>query len=153
MANTPKRPEKVVMQLITNVPSGLDFQESISMPRKSEYVDMLNRMLTTGGCVKVLAEDKYLINQFKGAAKKINLKLMYSVQGPDLYIKPVAQSEAEKRLTLLLRYPRSLSELQMAKLELHLVNTLERLVEQGIVHFHKNKYVLTEKGMDLVPSA
>lgn len=116
----------------------------------SIYVEKLTDALNSSSVIEILREDKYVLQQFKIAAKKIHLRLFFAIKDENLYIKPVQASDEEKRLILYLREPRTLVALQSYKLELHLINTLEKFKKDGIVHFKNDKWNLTEKGFTLI---
>lgn len=125
----------------------LHFSDSIGQRGISIYVLKLSEALNTGGAVQIMASDAYMKYQLKAAAKKLALKLVYALDGEFLYVKPIAVDGDIKRLLLLLREPRTENELMAKKLELHLKNSLSKLAADGLAHFHKEKWVLTEKGM------
>jgi hypothetical protein len=87
-------------------------------------------------------------HQLKKTAAKLNVKLVYALDGDFLYIKPIAVDGDLKRLLLLLREPRTVNELMAKKLELHLQNSLSKLAADGLAHLYKEKWVLTEKGLN-----
>ena len=143
-----KRPAKVKL-LVVKPPATVFFSEALGRT-DSIYVQKITEALNTRSAIVVLREDKYLQSQFKMAAKKIGVKLVFGVDGDDLYIKPLEQSSQVKRLMLLLREPRTMNELMAAKLELHLQNTLSKLAADGLAHIHKEKWVLTSKGLEAI---
>ncbi len=126
----------------------LHFSDNIGRRGISIYVLKLTEALNKGDCVQIMQDDGYMRTQLKIAAKKLNLKLVYALDDGFLYVKPLAVDGEQKRLLLLLREPRSENELMGKKLELHLKNTLTQLAADGLAHVHKEKWVLTERGMD-----
>jgi len=121
--------------------------------RNSIYTQKLQAALETDQCVVILEADKYLATQFKSAANKLKIRLTFARVGDRIYIRPVRPSDQEERLILLLRTPRTLVELQAVRppLELHIEDALTRMAGHGTAHNLKGKWVLTEKGMDLLP--
>lgn len=139
------RPKNIKLEVLP-VPPLLRFEESAR--RDSLYRRKLEEAINSSGAIRIMLADKYMAHQFKAAAKKMHVKLLFADQGEFLWIKPVVVDGDVKRLILLLREPRSLMQLQGAKLELHLQNTLSQLAGDRVAHYHKEKWVLTEKGMD-----
>jgi hypothetical protein len=133
---------------VVKPPSNVHFLDSIGTRGGSVYVLRLTEALNSGGAVRIVADDHYMRSQLRQASVKLKLKLVYALDGDVLYIKPVAIGEELKRLILWLREPRSVAELEGKKLELHLNNSLQSLAKDGLAHLHKDKWVLTEKGMD-----
>lgn len=142
-----KRPIKIKLEVV-KIPPGLHFSDSIGQRGVSIYVAKLSEALNSGGAIQVKADDGYMKTQLRMAAGKLKVKLVYALDGDSLYIKPLAIEGELKRLMVLLREPRSVPELQAKKFELHLSNTLADLASQTLAHLHKDKWVLTEKGMD-----
>jgi hypothetical protein len=142
-----KRATKVKLEVIKPA-AHLHFSDSVGQRGISIYTQKLSEALNTGGVVQIMAADAYMKHQLKVTAKKLNVKLVYALDGEFLYVKPLAVDGDLKRLMLLLREPRSENELMSKKLELHLKNTLAKLAADGLAHFHKEKWVLTEKGLD-----
>ena len=126
----------------------LHFSDSVGQRGISVYTQKLSEALNTGGAVQIMAADAYMKHQLKTTAKKLNLKLVYALEGDFLYVKPIATDGDMKRLLLLLREPRTENELLGKKLELHLKNSLSKLASDGLAHFYKERWVLTERGMD-----
>ncbi|HXI38524.1 MAG TPA: hypothetical protein VNH83_01030, partial [Bryobacteraceae bacterium] len=114
----------------------------------SIYTQKLTEALNTGGVVQIMVTDAYMKHQIKSTAKKLGLKLVYALADDFLYIKPIALDGEQKRLLLLLREPRTENELKAKGLELHLKDTLSQLAGSGLAHILRDKWVLTEKGMD-----
>jgi hypothetical protein len=142
-----KRATKVKLEVIKPA-AHLHFSDSVGQRGISIYTQKLSEALNTGGVVQIMAGDAYMKHQLKKSAEMLNLKLVYALDGECLYVKPLAVDGDLKRLMLLLREPRSENELMSKKLELHLKNTLAKLAADGLAHFHKEKWVLTEKGLD-----
>jgi hypothetical protein len=66
----------------------------------------------------------------------------------DVFVKVTQLSEAQNRLRLLLREPRTVSELQAKGLELDLKFELANLAEQDLAQLdNKGKWQLTEAGI------
>lgn len=145
-----KRPEKIKFRLV-KPPADAIFHEDL-FRRDSVYTSKLTEALNSNQSIEVLEEDKYLLSQLKTAAGKLKVRFLYARSGDSILVKPVQPSDQEKRLILLLREPRTLNDLAGAKLELHLTDTLQRMASHGTAHELKGKWVLTEKGMDLLPS-
>lgn len=143
-----KRPDKIKFNLV-KPPSGLIFQEALR-GTGSVYVTKLQEALSGDSAIEILASDKYLAHQLKSAAKKIRLKLVFATQGDRLYIKPIVPSEDEKRLLLLLREPRTMNELREKKFEIDLGAVVAKLRADGIAHVVRDKWVLTDKGAELI---
>jgi hypothetical protein len=141
-----KRPDKIKLDLC-EAPPGLMFTEFIGR-KDSVYVRKITEALSSASVISIAAADTYLRMQFQKAAKKLKMKLVFAQAGDLLYIKPIVIEGELKRLLLLLREPRTLVELQTKKLELHLENSLSGLAKDGLAHFQKDKWKLTEKGMD-----
>ena len=140
-----KKLSKTKMEVV-KPPSHLFFKDSLSR-RDSIYTNKLTEAVNTDSVILVLAADKYVQTQFKNAAKKLSLRLVFAEDGENVYIKPLAMTTDQKRLMLLLREPRTLAELQGSRLELHLPNTLADFAAKGIAHIVKDKWVLTPKGV------
>lgn len=145
-----KRPDKIKFRLVKPPPDVI-WQEDL-FRRDSVYANKLQEALNSNQTIEIADEDKYLLHQLKKAADKLKIRLLYGRSGDSLLVKPVQPSDQEKRLILLLREPRTLNDLASAKLELHLTDTLQRMASHGTAHELKGKWVLTEKGMDLLPS-
>jgi hypothetical protein len=126
----------------------LHFTDSLGQRGISIYVAKISEALNAGAAVKISSKDQYLRSQLQQAAKKLNVRLVYALDGDFLYVKPLAIEGEKKRLVLLLRESRSLNELKGKNLELHLENTLAELAKEGLAHLHKEKWVLTAKGLD-----
>ncbi len=142
-----KRATKVKLEVVK--PSAdLHFSESVGQRGISVYVKTLSEALNTSGAVKIMSADAYMKHQLKKAAEKLNLKLVYALEGEFLYVKPLVVEGEQKRLMLLLREPRTENELMGKKLELNLPNTLKKLAADGLAHINRDKWVLTERGMD-----
>lgn len=142
-----KRATKAKMEVVK--PAGhLHFSDSIGQRGISIYLVKLTEALNTGGAVQIMKDDAYMKHQFKKTAKNLGVKLVYALDGDFLYIKPIALDGDLKRLMLLLREPRTLNELMAENLELHLQDTLSKLAADGLAHLHKEKWVLTAKGLD-----
>lgn len=144
--NKMKRPAKITFEIVA-APTALQFADKLASS-KSIYIEKLNTALGKGQVIAISQADKYLVYQLKAAAKKINCKLVYAVEGERLYIKPILVTADLKRLLYLLREPRTMNELRAAKLEIALENELSKLAGDGMAHIHKDKWVLTEKGLD-----
>ena len=142
-----KRASKVKLTVLKE-PTNLHFTDSIGQRGISIYVKSISEALNTGGVVQIMSGDAYMKFQLKNAAKKLDLRLVYALEGEYLYVKPIAVAGEEQRLLLLLREPRTENELMGKKLELNLKDTLKKLAANGLAHIHKEKWVLTEKGMD-----
>jgi hypothetical protein len=150
-----KRGAKVKLEVV-KPPLTLHFSDSVGTRGISVYVTKLSEALNQGGAVQIDAEDAYMKHQLRGAAKKLGLRLVYALADGFLYVKPLVIEGDRKRLLLLLREPRTMNELHAAKFELHLPNTLTELEKQGLAHVrvkgNVEKWTLTEKGMDALPS-
>ena len=144
-----KRPNKTKFEVVRTMPPGLVFLDEIC-GKGSIYVTKLNEALTSGDAVQITAGDAYMKQQLKMAAKKLKVKLVYAIQDDSLFVKPVAIDGERKRLMLLLREPRSISELEAKKLELHLNDTLASFNKDGLAHLHRDKWVLIERGLDAI---
>jgi hypothetical protein len=142
-----KRATKVKLEVIKPA-AHLHFSDSVGQRGISIYTQKLSEALNTGGVVQIMAGDAYMKHQLRKSAEKLNLKLVYALDGDFLYVKPLAVDGDLKRLMLLLREPRSENELMSKKLELHLKNALSKLAADGLAQFHKEKWTLTEKGLD-----
>lgn len=144
------RASKIKLQ-VAKPPTNLHFSDSLGKRGVSVYVRTLTEALNSGGAVQIAADDQYMRNQIRMAAKKLSLRLAYALDGDVMWIKPLAMDDQEKRLLLLLREPRSLSELEAAKLELHLRNTLARLAKDNVAHVVMRngieKWLLTSVGL------
>jgi len=145
-----KRPEKIKFHLV-KAPADVIWQEDL-FRRDSVYANKLQEALNSNQCIEVADEDKYMLHQLKKAAEKLKVRLVYGRSGDSILVKPIQPSDQEKRLILLLREPRTLNDLAGAKLELHLTDTLQRMASHGTAQEIRGKWVLTEKGMDLLPS-
>lgn len=143
---TKTRPDKIKLEIVAP-PAGVHFSEFVGR-KDSVYVSKLTEAIAKGQSIKILIVDKYMLMQFRNAAKKLNIRLVFGTQGEDLYIKPVETSVEEKRLLLVLREPRTENELASKNFELHLKNSLSKLASEGVAHLFKGKWVLTEKGLD-----
>lgn len=141
-----KRPDKIKLDVV-KAPQGLMFTEFIGR-KDSVYVSKLTEALNSASVIAITASDMYFRQQLQNAAKKLKVKLVFAKQGELLYVKPIAVDGELRRLILLLREPRALVELQAKKLELHLENSLAGLAKDGLAHFRKEKWQLTEKGLD-----
>lgn len=140
-----KRAGKVKLEVVKPA-AHLHFSDTIG--QRGIYTQKLSEALNTGGVVLIMAGDAYMKHSLKKAAAALNMKLMYALDGDFLYVKPLVVDGDLKRLLLLLREPRTENELMAKKLELHLRNSLAKLAGDGLAHFHKEKWVLTEKGLD-----
>ena len=147
MANA-KRQDKIKLTVVVKPAANLHFSDSVGGRGISIYVKAISEALNTGGAVQIVSGDAYMKQQLKNAAKKLNLRLVYALEGEHLLVKPIAVEGEEQRLLLLLREPRTENELAGKKLELHLKDTLKKLAANGLAHIHKEKWVLTERGMD-----
>jgi hypothetical protein len=143
-----KRGEKVKLQVM-KIPPGLCFTESLGRA-DSVYVKKLQEALNTGGVVQISKGDSYMRAQLRTAAKKMKAKLVWAQQGDYEYAKPKVVEGEQQRIMLFLREPRSLSELEGKKFELHLANTLGDLSREGLARVQKEKWSLTEKGIALL---
>jgi len=143
-----KRPDKIKFDLCK--PPATVIFGSLDNRRKSIYRDKLFAALQANSVIRIMADDAYMLMMFRTAAKKAGLKLVGGQEGEYLYLKPLETPEAMKSLLLLLREPRSPEELRAKKLELDLNGTLAQLRGEGVVHVVREKWVLTEKGMDLL---
>ena len=143
-----KRPDRIKFNLV-KPPSGLIFQEALR-GTGSVYVSKLQEALSGDSVIEILASDKYLHAQLKAAAKKAKIKLVFATQGDRLYIKPVVPGEDEKRLLILLREPRTMNELRGMKFEMDIGATVAKLRADGIAHVVREKWVLTDKGTQLL---
>jgi hypothetical protein len=143
-----KRGDKVKLQVM-KVPAGLVFTESLGRT-DSIYVRKLQEALQTGGVVQISKGDTYMRSQLRMAAKKLKAKLVWAEQGEYEYAKPKVVEGDHKSMMLFLREPRSLSELEAKKYELHLPNTLGDLARDGLVQCRKEKWQLTDKGVALL---
>jgi hypothetical protein len=144
-----KRADKVKFKVIIPA-ANLHFSDSVGTRGISIYTKAISEALNTGGAVQIMSGDAYMKQQLKKAAEKLSLKLVYALEGEYLYVKPLVVEGEQKRLMLLLREPRTENELMAKKLELHLPNTLKKLAADGLAHLHKEKWVLTERGMDVL---
>jgi hypothetical protein len=127
--------------------SNLHFSDSIGQRAVSVYTKALTEALNTGGAVVIMLADAYMKHQLKASAKKLGVRLVFAIDGDKLYVKPLVVEGDIKRLMLFLREPRTENELMGKKLELHLKNTLAKLAQDGVAHFYRDKWVLTEKGL------
>lgn len=144
-----KRATKVKLEVVKPA-SHLRFVDSLGQRGVSIYVKAITEALNTDSAVKIMADDAYMRFQLKAAAKKLSVKLLFALDAEHLYVKPMMVEGENKRLMLLLREPRTENELMSKKLELHLPNTLKKLAADGLAHVHREKWVLTEKGMDAI---
>ena len=150
MSRAQKRPHKVVLKLADPARLGkISFYETIGA-RRSIYKDILNQSLQTDRPVEISVEDKYALTQLKQAAKLMKLRLVFGKDETYLYVKPLVIEGELQRLYLLLREPRTLSELQAKHLELNLKDTLENLIGSDQAKVVNGKYALTEKGLRLI---
>ena len=141
-----KRSTKVKLEVVKPA-AHLHFSDTIGQRGISIYMQKLSEAMNTGGAVQIMKDDAYMRHQLKKTAAKLNVKLVYALDGDFLYIKPIAVDGDLKRLLLLLREPRTVNELMAKKLELHLQNSLSKLAADGLAHLYKEKWVLTEKGL------
>lgn len=120
--------------------------------RESIYITKLREAITAESVIQILSADTYILNQLKGAAKKIKVKLVYGNKAEYLYVKPVPTSGEFNRLVLYLREKRTMNELRGFKLELDLEDTLKGMAKEGLAHTmgKDGAWVLTDKGYDLV---
>jgi hypothetical protein len=143
-----KRPDKPKIAVVP-IPPGLCFSDSVGRS-DSVYQRMVVQALNAGQAVKIMANDAYMRHQLKKAAEKLKVKLVYAAAGEELYVKPIAIDGELKRLVLLIREPRTISEIQSAKLELHVENSLSGLAKDGLAHVKtirgEQRWTLTEKG-------
>lgn len=144
----PKRPDKIKFDVV-KPPANMFFAEGLGR-KGSIYVGKLVEALNTDSVVQILSSDSYMLQQLRMAGKKLGVRLLYGESGDHLFVKPISQTADQKRLMLLLREPRTVNELMAAKLELHLINTLKEFASQGLAHIYKDKWVLTEQGLDAV---
>jgi len=142
-----KRATKVKLEVVKAV-AHLHFSETVGQRGISIYTLKLSEALNSGGAVQIMAADAYMKHQLKATAKKLNLKLVYALEGEFLYVKPIAVDGDMKKLMLMLREPRTENELAAKKYELHLKNALAKLAADGLAHLYREKWVLTEKGLD-----
>jgi hypothetical protein len=128
-----KGPSKVKLDVVKS-PAGLIFVDRIA-GKDSIYVRKLQEALASSSVIQISAGDSYMRSQLRIAAKKIKARLVF-VEGES------------QRLMVLLREPRTLSELEAKRFELRLSATLAEFAKNGIAHELRGKWVLTEKGMD-----
>ena len=142
-----KRAAKVKLEVV-KPGAHLHFSDSVGQRGISIYTLKLTEALNKGECVQIMKDDAYMKHQLKATAKKLCLKLVYALDGDFLFVKPIAVDGDLKKLMLMLREPRTENELAAKKYELHLKNALAKLAADGLAHFHREKWVLTEKGLD-----
>ncbi len=140
-----KRGERVKLEVV-KPSSHLKFVDSLGRRGVSVYVLKLTEALNSDSVVQIDAGDAYMKHQLTMAAKKIQVKLLYALEGKSLFIKPVLLDGEMKRLMLWLREPRTPAELESKKFELHLSNSLASLARDAMAHCVKDKWVLTDKG-------
>ena len=149
-----KRPDKIKCDVIA-APTGLVFGDGRRMMR-SLYKDKLQAAIQNGHVVRIAAGDAYMRSQFMQAAKKLGMKLLSAQDGQYAYLKPIAPSEAQHSLLMLLREPRTLDELRAKHLELDLNVELQALRDHGaaeiVKHLNVQKWRLTEAGLKLTVS-
>jgi hypothetical protein len=128
----------------------LTFSEQLGRAH-STYRDHLVQALQGNMAVTILSANKYMLQQFKNAAKKLKLRLVFAVDGDNLHIKPMRLEGEGKRLLLLLREPRTLSELKSKGLECDLDTELKIALGRGVVkEAGKGRYQCTEAGLKLL---
>lgn len=140
-----KRGDKVKLEVV-KASSHLKFVESLGRRGVSVYVLKLTEALNSDSVVQIDAGDAYMKHQLNLAAKKLQIKLLYALDGKYLFIRPVLLDGELKRLMLWLREPRTSPELESKKFELHLSNSLASLARDAMAHCVKDKWVLTDKG-------
>jgi hypothetical protein len=77
------------MEVVKPVAS-MKFSDSLQRRRTSRFGLTLSEALTTGGAVRIMADNRSFKYQLEVRAKKLNLKLVYARDGEYLYVKPIA---------------------------------------------------------------
>jgi hypothetical protein len=124
--------------------------------RTSQYLTNLLQAIDKGGAVAVPAQrGDYFISQYRKFALKSGIRLLFAQRGDQLLIKPMPASDEEKRLMLMLRSPRSLTEIEQWKatakppVEMEVRGTLGRLRDAGLVQMTTDgKWGCTALGQD-----
>lgn len=116
----------------------LHFAPLVRGSRTSVYFTKLMDAVNANGAIAVpKANADYLLSQYRKFATKASLRLLFAERGDTLLIKPMAATEEEKRLMLMLRTPRTLNEIESWKVqqrvEIAVVPTLNRLRDSGLV--------------------
>lgn len=128
-----KRPAKIKMDVVPAQRfANLTFSDRLGRGANSVYVAKMLEALNTGGAILINAKDNYLKTQFKAAAKKCAVRLVYAIAGEEMYIKPIQTSEDHNKLMLFLREWRGTSEMQ-GKYELDLNTVLNEGITRGVI--------------------
>lgn len=136
---------------IASVP-GLKFEPTIG--RRAFWVDQINLLRGDPDLMlKILASDKSSITQLQVKAKKENVRLLWAQKDDFLFVRAWVPSEAQARLTLLLREPRTVNELKARGLELNLEAELEALAKRGMCAYKAGKWQLTSVGLNGIGAA
>jgi hypothetical protein len=147
MPRAAKSPTKLAIIKSRDVPTSAVFARSLLRP--SVYTQMLSQLSQTEDAVlKKIGDVPAQVQQVKKAAEKLGLELLFARVNGDVFVKVTQLSEAQNRLRLLLREPRTVSELQAKGLELDLKFELANLAEQDLAQLdNKGKWQLTEAGI------
>ncbi len=128
--------------------ASLVFTKSLS--RQGFWIGKLQELKASPGkLLKIKAEDQSSLTQIRNKARLVGMDLAYAREGEYVFIKFIELTEEVQRLMLLLREPRTISELQAARIEgLNLQQTLQDMASDGLVALTKSKWQLTDRGVD-----
>lgn len=146
-----RRPDKPKIKVVDNHPN-LVFSESLGR-FDGFYKTTIMEALQGDRLINILKADKYALQQFKTAAGKLKLKLVFAVDGDNLYIKPISISEDVKKMYLVLREWRTMVDLETRARdwELNLKAEISKAIKDKLVYTKGSglelQYKLTEKGM------
>ena len=98
--------------------------------------------------LKINADDQSSLTQLRTKAKASGLTLLFARSDNFVYVRAFVPSEAQTRLVLLLREPRTINELRGAKLELNVESEVQTLIGRGHAQHRGGKYQLTDRGLE-----
>lgn len=146
MAKTSTR--KFTCDLVADRGLSLIFTKTLS--RQGSWIQKLVELKASPGkLLRIRHDDQSSLTQIRRKARMVGMDLAFAREGDHVYIKYVELSEAHRRLMLYLREPRTLVELQAAKIaDLNLEPTLREMASEGVCGLIRSKWQLTDAGVE-----
>jgi hypothetical protein len=132
-----------------------DLQFNASLGKRGYWEQQVNLLRgDPDAMLKVRGDDPSSIMQLRKQAKDKGLSLLFAREGEFVFVCAYIPSEAQTRLVLLLREPRTVNEIRAKGLETDVESELQRMAQRGHATFKNGKWQLTEKGtLELVQRA